>query len=60
MVAGGLNKDGGREAAIHSGLESALGFASLRCPILLSSISIVRQVLFAVKRKASILENKQR
>src|SRR6202030_2814949 len=32
--------------------------ASLRCPILLASISIVRHAPFRVKRKVSILENK--
>src|ERR1700682_1547751 len=48
----------GREAAIHSGLALALGSHPCVAVFLLASISIVRQVLFSVKRKASILENK--
>src|ERR1035437_7896651 len=49
------DQDGGRKAAIHSGLASALGFHPSSY---IASKSIVRQAPFRVKRKESILENK--
>src|ERR1700689_1104638 len=52
------DQDGGREG--RHPFRACIGarVPSLESPILLASVSIVRQVPFRVKRKASILENK--